>query len=70
MNAFKPIKSLSELNPNKLKASELMRIFTTKKKYLVKTDDKIHLTNDPKRLVMERYKIDEALDISIYDLTK
>ncbi len=67
---FNPIKSLSEINVKELTGAQLMRIFTTKKKYLVKTDDKIHLTNDPKRLVMERYRIDEAIDISIYDLTK
>ena len=67
---FNPIKSLSEIDPYELTPAQRLRVFTTKKQYLVKTDDKIHLTNYPKRLVMERYRIDEALDICIYDLTK
>ena len=70
MTYFNPIKSLSEINVNELTAPQLMRIFSTKKQFAVLAFGKLHLTNDAKRLVMDRYRIDEAIDISIYDLTK
>ena len=70
MTYFSPIKTLRDIDPNQLTSAQALRIFSTKKQYAVIAFGKLHLTNDAKRLVMERYRIDEAIDISIYDLTK
>ena len=70
MTYFSPIKTLRDIDPNQLTSAQALRIFSTKKKYAVIAFGKLHLTNDAKRLVMDRYRIDEAIDISIYDLTK
>ena len=70
MTYFSPIKTLRDIDPNQLTSSQALRIFTTKKQFAVLAFGKLHLTNDAKRLVMERYRIDEAIDILIYDLTK
>lgn len=67
---FNPIKTLRDVNPNDITSAQALRIFTTKKRFAVIAFGKLHLTNDAKRLVMERYRIDEAIDISIFDLTK
>lgn len=70
MTYFSPIKTLRDIDPNQLTSAQALRIFSSKKQYAVLAFGKLHLTNDPKRLVMDRYRIDEAIDISIYDLTK
>lgn len=70
MNYFNPIKPLGKINLNQLTSAQALRIFNTNKQFAVLAFGKLHLTNDPKRLVMERYRIDEAIDIDIYDLTK
>jgi len=70
MTYFSPIKTLRDIDPNQLTSAQALRIFSSKKQYAVIAFGKLHLTNDAKRLVMDRYRIDEAIDISIYDLTK
>jgi len=70
MTYFNPIKTLRDINLNELTSAQALRIFTTKKQFAVLAFGKLHLTNDAKRLVMDRYRIDEAIDICIYDLTK
>ena len=66
---FCPIKQLSELDPKKVTAPQAYRIFTSKKKFLVLGPEKgFHLTNDPKRLVMENYKLEDAYEVEVYEL--
>lgn len=66
---FRPIQSIIDLDYNKLTMNQAMRIFTTRKKYVVLAPcGGFHLTNEPKRIVMDNYRIDEALDVEIYEL--
>lgn len=67
---FNPIKTIRDINPKDITSAQAFRIFSTKKQFAVLAFGKLHLTNDPKRLVMERYRTDEAIDIDIFDLTK
>jgi len=67
---FSPIKTIRDIDPTKVTSAQAFRIFSTKKQFAVLAFGKLHLTNDPKRLVMERYRTDEAIDIDIFDLTK
>lgn len=66
---FSPIKTLHELDPSKVTSAQALRIFTTKKNFAVLAFGKLHLTNEPKRLIMENYRMDEALDIDIFELS-
>lgn len=66
---FTPLKSIIDLDYNKITMNQALRIFTTNKKYLVLCPHGgFHLTNKPKRIVMENYKLDEAYNIEIYEL--
>lgn len=66
---FRPIQALIDLDYNKLTMNQAMRIFTTRKKFVVLAPNGgFHLTNQPQRLVMENYKIEDAYDIEIYEL--
>lgn len=66
---FRPIKALIELDYERLTMNQAMRIFTTRKNYLVLAPNGgFHLTNQPQRLVMENYKIEDAYDIEVYEL--
>lgn len=66
---FCPIKQLNQLDPNKVTGAQALRIFSSKKKFLVLGPEKgFHLTNDPKRLVMENYNIHDAYEVEVYEL--
>jgi len=66
---FRAIQTLENLNPNRLTMNQSLRVFTTRKRYLVLSEGGgFHLTNNPKRLVMEKYRLEEAYDIEIYEL--
>jgi len=66
---FRPIKALIELDYERLTMNQAMRIFTTRKRFLVLAPSGgFHLTNEPKRLVMDNYKIEDAYDIEVYEL--
>lgn len=66
---FRPIQSIIDLDYNKLTMNQAMRIFTTRKRFAVLAPNGgFHLTNEPKRIVMDNYRIDEALDVEIYEL--
>ena len=66
---FRPIQSIIDLDYNRLTINQAMRIFTTRKKFVVLAPNGgFHLTNEPKRIVMDNYRIDEALDVEIYEL--
>jgi len=66
---FRPIKALIDLDYNRLTMNQAVRIFTTRKRFVViAPDGGFHLTNSPKRLVMDNYPLEEAYDIEIYEL--
>lgn len=69
-NYFSPIQNLSDYNIKELNLIDIFRLGKTKKQFAVITDDKIHLTNSPKRLVAENYSIYDAYSITILDLNK
>jgi hypothetical protein len=67
---FCPIKPLQQLDPKKVTGAQALRIFTSKKKFLVLAPEGgFHLTNDPKRLVMENYNVHDAYEVEVYDLS-
>ena len=65
---FQPIKTLHDLEPSKVTSAQALRIFTTRKKFAVLAFGKLHLTNDPKRLVIENYNIHDAYEVEVYEL--
>ena len=66
---FRPIKALIDLDYNRLTMNQAVRIFTTRKRFVViAPDGGFHLTNSPKRLVMDKYPLEKAYDIEIYEL--
>ena len=68
---FCPIKQLNQLDPNKVTGAQALRIFTSKKKFLVLGPEKgFQLTNDPKRLLMEIHNIHDAHGDEGYELSK
>ena len=69
-NYFSPIQELSNYNIKELNLIDIFRIGKTKKQFAVITDEKVHLTNNPKRLVSEKYTIYDAYSITILDLNK
>lgn len=69
-NYFNPIQELSNYNIKELNLIDIFRIGKTKKQFAVITDEKVHLTNNPKRLVADKYTIYDAYSITILDLTK
>lgn len=69
-NYFNPIQELSNYNIKELNLIDIFRIGKTKKHFAVITDEKVHLTNNPKRLVAEKYTIYDAYSITILDLNK
>ena len=69
-NYFNPIIALSNFDIKELNLIDIFRIGKTKKHFAVITDEKVHLTNNPKRLVAEKYTIYDAYSITILDLNK
>lgn len=66
---FRPIKNLQDLDASRLSMNQALRLFTTRKKFaVIAPRGGFHLVDNPQRLVMEKYRIDEAYDIEIYEL--
>lgn len=66
---FRSIQPLTNLDPNKLTMNQALRLFMTRKKFCVLTPSGgFHLVNDPKRLVMDKYRIEDTYDIEIYEV--
>ena len=66
---FRPFQRITDLNADRLTMNQALRVFTTRKKYLVLAPNGgFHLTNQPKRLVMDKYRLDEAYDIEVFEL--
>lgn len=66
---FRPFQRITDLNADRLTMNQALRVFTTRKRYLVLAPNGgFHLTNQPKRLVMDKYRIDEAYDVEVFEL--
>lgn len=66
---FKTIQPLENLDSNRLTMNQALRLFTTRKKFcVIAPGGGFHLVDNPKRLVMDKYKIEEAYDIDIFEL--
>ena len=65
-----PIKTLDELNTDELTGAQLLQIFETKKGYLIKTPQRLHFSNNPRRLITDNYSEFPAGLIEIYDLSR
>lgn len=66
---FRPLKSIIDLDYERLTMNQAMRIFTTRKKFVViAPNGGFHLTNEPKRVVMDNYRLEEAYDIEVFEL--
>lgn len=66
---YRLIKDISEIDINRLTMSQALRVFTTRKKYLILSPNgDFHLVNNPHRTIMEKYRIHEAYDMDIYEL--
>jgi len=66
---FRPLKSIIDLDYERLTMNQAMRIFTTRKRFVViAPNGGFHLTNEPKRVVMDNYRLEEAYDIEVFEL--
>jgi len=63
------IKSKKDLDSKTLDAKESARIYSSRKKFLIRVEDEIHLTNNWHRLVTENYPDVPSNIVEIYSLT-
>lgn len=60
-------KDLRELNVLELPLADRLRVFRTRKKYLVLMEDKVHLVNDLERLSTRLDRFDSRT-VEVYEL--
>jgi len=63
------IQSVSELRKVDLTAGQILRILNSPKPFCVIVGGlNVHLVEDPKKLIRERYKDEPATNVAIFDL--
>jgi len=63
------IKDLKQFDGSRLTAKDSARIFSSKKKYLVRFEDNIHFTNNYLRFISDNYPEVENGLVEVYSLT-
>lgn len=67
-----PIKTIQEIEIDNVHYKDLCRIFKSRKQFAVINyeDKKVHLTDNPMRLITDKYEIFDLYQVCIYDLMK
>lgn len=62
------IKRYTEIDTTGLTAKQACRLATTPKEFMVKYNDKMHLTDEPYTYIMTRFPNVQANEVEIYQL--